>query len=291
MGQRQALLLATFLTTFGLILIGAVAFRLTNAPAPTEPALLNETESVAVNTTDSTTATVTNPDQQAVDDLVASRQASYEQALTQANAQLQAANEQLAQLQAGLVAPADASSGTNSTAPSAPAFAVSEEAAAQIALAAAPNTTVTAAPFLVDFQGTVAYEVATSGGLLYIDANTGTVLFNGAIPAPAPQAPAPASAPTTNTVSTNPAPTTAPASVPAEAPAPAPEAAPTSTISEEQALAIAVSAVGPGTVDDMKLEEEHGILIWDVKFTNDNEVRIDAYTGAIVRTRIENDND
>jgi uncharacterized membrane protein YkoI len=286
MGQRQALLLATFLTTFGLVLIGAVAMRLTNNPNPSDGAVLTQTETTPLTTTESTTATVLTPDEQAVNDLVASRQASYEQALAQANAQLQAANEQLAQLQGGLVAPAPDSAAPN-VAPAASPVPVSADAAGQIALAAAPNTTITAAPFLVDFQGTVAYEVATGAGLLYIDANTGTILFNGAAPAPAPQSPATAPQPSA------PAPATSETTTAPSAPAaPAPTSVPSpSTISEAQALDIAVSAVGPGTIDQIKLEEEHGILIWDVKFTNDNEVRIDAYTGAIVRTRIENDND
>ncbi len=290
MGQRQAFLLATFLTTFGLILIGAVAFRLTNTP---ETAVV-EGAADPLASTDSTTAKVLTPDQQAVNDLVASRQLAYEQALTQANAQLQAANEQLAQLQGGLVAPAPQSP-PSVPASNEPDLAVSAAGAEQIALAAAPNAASTAAPLLVDFQGTVAYEIGTNAGLLYIDATTGAVLFNGTVPAPAasapamqapvaaPQSPAPVAGPATNTATTT-DPTAAPAPPPASAPAPA-------TISGDQALAIATSAVGPGTVDQMKLEDEHGILIWDVKFTNDNEVRIDAYTGTIVRTRIENDND
>lgn len=283
MGQRQAFLLATFLTTFGLILIGAVAFRLTNTPTETPEVAVAEGVTAPLASTDSTTATVLTPDQEAVNALAASRQLAYEQALAQANAQLQAANEQLAQLQGGLVASAPVPASNDST------FAVSAEGAGQIALAAVPNAIITADPFLVDFQGTVAYEVATNAGLLYIDATTGTILFNGAAPAPvsapqvpvpAPQPQAPVAAPTTNTATTSVPPTAAPAPAPT-----------LTTISEEQALAIATSAVGPGTVDKMKLEEEHGILIWDVKFTNDNEVRIDAYTGTIVRTRIENDND
>jgi uncharacterized membrane protein YkoI len=159
------------------------------------------------------------------------------------------------------------------SAPAAPSFAVSADSAAQIGLAAAPSATLNASPELVDFQGAIAYEVSTSAGLVYVDANSGTVLFNGAAPAPAAPAGLPA-APV--------APTTAPLP-----PAPAP----TNQISGDQAIAIAVGAVGPGEIDKIKLEDEHGILIWDIKFTNDNEVRVDAYTGAIVRTRIKNDND
>jgi hypothetical protein len=35
-------------------------------------------------------------------------------------------------------------------------------------------------PVLVDFQGTVAYEVALNRGLVYVDATTGRILYNGA---------------------------------------------------------------------------------------------------------------
>lgn len=52
--------------------------------------------------------------------------------------------------------------------------------AAVIATGAVPNAVLVRAPELVDFQGTVAYEVGLSQGNVYVDANTGKVLFNGA---------------------------------------------------------------------------------------------------------------
>jgi hypothetical protein len=51
--------------------------------------------------------------------------------------------------------------------------------AAQVALNAAPGATLTNTPDLVSFQGTVAYEVILNQGTLYVDANTGQVLYNG----------------------------------------------------------------------------------------------------------------
>ncbi len=52
--------------------------------------------------------------------------------------------------------------------------------AAVIATNAAPNSVLVRAPELVNYQGTVAYEVGLNQGYVYVDANTGRVLFNGA---------------------------------------------------------------------------------------------------------------
>ena len=58
--------------------------------------------------------------------------------------------------------------------------AVSPERAATIALNAAAGTTLTRPPELVNFQGTIAYEVVLDRGMVYVDANTGQVIYNGA---------------------------------------------------------------------------------------------------------------
>jgi len=55
---------------------------------------------------------------------------------------------------------------------------LSAEQAARIAQNAAPNAKITAAPDLVNLQGTAAYEVKLNNGVIYIDANTGAVLYN-----------------------------------------------------------------------------------------------------------------
>jgi len=60
--------------------------------------------------------------------------------------------------------------------------------AAQIAAKVVPNAQLVRTPELVNLQGTLAYEVVLNQGVVYIDANTGAVLFNGAnAPANAPQ--------------------------------------------------------------------------------------------------------
>ena len=66
-------------------------------------------------------------------------------------------------------------------APAAPAFAVSADQAAGIALGvAAPGANLTKTPELVSFQGTPAYEVILDKGTVYVDAQSGAVLANGA---------------------------------------------------------------------------------------------------------------
>ncbi len=62
---------------------------------------------------------------------------------------------------------------------SAPAGAVSPEDARNAALTHAPGATVQGTPELVDFEGTVSYEVVLDQGTIYIDANSGAVLYDG----------------------------------------------------------------------------------------------------------------
>ena len=50
--------------------------------------------------------------------------------------------------------------------------------AAAVAMGIAPNATLIRAPELVNFQGTVAYEVGLNQGNVYVDANSGKVLLN-----------------------------------------------------------------------------------------------------------------
>jgi uncharacterized membrane protein YkoI len=80
------------------------------------------------------------------------------------------ANERLQQAYAKLQARATATS---------PAYLFSPEQAANIALQLAPGAVLLNVPELVDFQGAMAYKVSLNTGLVYIDANSGQVLFNG----------------------------------------------------------------------------------------------------------------
>ena len=161
MKQRTALLLAAALTAFVLVLVGGVAAHVAQSAAPaTAPAT-------------ATTASDPTADP-AVQDAIRQRDAQIQQA----NERLQQAYEQLqqqpGQSQAAQVATADSETS---------GYAVSPKMAAAIAFAAAPGTTLSRAPELVDFQGIAAYEVRLNRGLVYVDAGTGKVLYNGAAPA------------------------------------------------------------------------------------------------------------
>lgn len=61
-------------------------------------------------------------------------------------------------------------------------YPVSSRRAALIALRAAPGASLLETPSLVSFQGGVAYEVQLDSGLVYIDAFSGQVVYNGTKP-------------------------------------------------------------------------------------------------------------
>ncbi|MEN9226499.1 MAG: PepSY domain-containing protein [Thermostichus sp. HHBFW_bins_43] len=50
----------------------------------------------------------------------------------------------------------------------------------------------------------------------------------------------------------------------------------------EEAIQIARSAVPNAVIKEVELEREDGRLVWEVEFTNDIEVKIDATTGDIL---------
>ena len=62
-------------------------------------------------------------------------------------------------------------------------------------------------------------------------------------------------------------------------------------ITAEQAKLIALSAV-PGVVNEVELEKENGLLVYEVEITNNNkrtEVAINRETGSIISTEAEED--
>jgi uncharacterized membrane protein YkoI len=186
MKQRIPLLIVVGLTAFMLVLGGALAARLLE-PAPTA--------SVVDAAGGSEPALPAAPNDPAVQTLL-DREAAYEQALQQANAQLQQAYQdqqrladQVQALQTQAQAPATTAPAAAATAVEpptppadspAPTYALSPQQAAMVALRAAPGATLTTAPDMVDFQGQTAYEVRLTRGTVYVDANSGQVLYNGA---------------------------------------------------------------------------------------------------------------
>lgn len=144
MNQRMALLLATGLSTFLLVTGGAIAGRVTETPPAPTPTAIPTEDIVAV---------------------LQQREAEYQRLLAQANAQLeQAYTQQTAQ----------------PTSVPKPEYPISADQAAMIAMGKVPGATLMSTPDLVNFQGTVAYEVVLNRGKVYVDATTGTVLYNGA---------------------------------------------------------------------------------------------------------------
>jgi uncharacterized membrane protein YkoI len=262
MTQRTTLIIAAALTAFVLVLIGGLATQLTQNNASAGPESITLTEPTAIPTA---TAGI-DPTVQA---LIQEREAAYQQALQQANDQLQqsyqdqqALRDQLSQSQANpqpdtqsVVAPAQPAASSGASSNSAPAYAVSLDQAKQIALDTVPGATLTKDPELVRFQDTVAYEVALDKGNVYIDANSGQVLYNGAAPPPAPAA----------------------VSAPAE------------PITQEQAIQIASAYLGGGTVVKAERENERGIDVYEVEFADGSEIYVDAVTGQVAYAQLRGD--
>nr|WP_290670511.1 PepSY domain-containing protein [Ardenticatena sp.] len=154
----------------------------------------------------------------AVENIVQQREAQYRQLLDEANRQLQAAYakqqelaaiaqqaqaaqaqaEQLAQqmaeqlaavqaaqAQAQAAAVAQPQPATANTEPAIPQYPVTAAQAAGIAQSVANGAALTGQPELVLFEGTPAYEVPFDRGMIYVDATTGAVLYNGTTPPPA----------------------------------------------------------------------------------------------------------
>jgi uncharacterized membrane protein YkoI len=188
MKQRTTILIATALTAFVLVLVGGLAARLSQTAAPAAASAPSEAAATAAPALDPT-----------VEALVREREAAYQKALAEANARLEAANAQITQMNGALAqaaapapvavsAPAPVAAPAPAPAPApaaAPTYAVSAEQAQAIALAAAAGATLTGAPDLVSYGGVPAYEVRLDRGLVYVDAQSGAVLSNGAAAPPA----------------------------------------------------------------------------------------------------------
>jgi uncharacterized membrane protein YkoI len=257
MNQRSALLIAAALTAFLLVLAGGLASRLstttTEAAATAVPTeALQPTQVVTLDPT--------------VEALIKEREAAYQQALTDANNRLNQANAQIAQANAqintleqsrqqianqasqaqaasvAVAAPATAPAGAPK-ATAAPAYAISATKARDIALGvAAPGAALLKAPELVNYQGTPAYEVSLDKGLVYVDAQSGKVLLNGA-------------------------------------------AAP-KLISQDQAIQAAQAYLGGGSVKSVQLQQDNGGQTYQVLFSDNSKVYVDAISGQVVYAEI-----
>ncbi len=149
MSQKALVLIAGALTAFVLVIVGGVSARVAGASA----------------------ASAAPADASASAASWSQREAEYQNLIQQANQQLQDAYARLA---ATNPAP------TATSVPMGPKVVFSPADAAAVALQAVPGSMLKRPPELVDYQGTIAYEVHTTAGLFYIDADTGAILYNGA---------------------------------------------------------------------------------------------------------------
>ena len=180
MTQKTALILAVVLTAFVLVVGGAVAARVSQPTAPAEAAPVAAALAAPAPAAPAPTATIDVNAQ--VEQLLQQREAQYRQLIEEANQRLQQANQQLAAAApaAPAVQPARSAAPTAPAAQAAPSTAsLSAEAARNIAIDASGGATMIREPELVLFEGKVAYEVGFTRGVMYVDANDGTVLFNG----------------------------------------------------------------------------------------------------------------
>ncbi len=180
MTQKTALILSVVLTAFVLVLGVGLAARVSQPAAPVEAAPVSAPAAPAPAATIDVNAQV--------EQLLQQREAQYRQLIEEANQRLQQANRQLAASAAAAPAARPVQSAA-STAPAAPAASaaqavqptasLSTEAAQNIAIDASGGATMIRGPELVLFEGKVAYEVSFTRGAVYVDANDGTVLYNG----------------------------------------------------------------------------------------------------------------
>ncbi len=181
MTQKTALILSVVLTAFVLIVGAGVIARVS------QPAAVAAAAPASAAAAAAPTAAAPAPDVAAqVQDLLQQREAQYRQLIDQANQRLATMNQQLAVAQAAQAAQAahpraaaPAVPATGTTQAAAPQFTLSSDSARDIAVQAANLATMIRAPELVRFEGKVAYEVGFTRGVIYVDANSGAVLYNG----------------------------------------------------------------------------------------------------------------
>ncbi len=164
--------IAWILGAFTLVILGAMVGQMTWDHATAEP------------TPAMSTAVASDPDP-GLETLLREREQAYRRMIAEANAQLEQAYRQIQELSAQLSdqRPADPSPAPSASGVSAePEVSISPARAIWIAMNAAPGSALMKEPELVLFEGTLAYEVTLDQGLLYIDANTGRILYNGIPP-------------------------------------------------------------------------------------------------------------
>lgn len=176
MNQKFAFLMAGVLTAFLLVIGGGLAGRLSQSAVPPTPTAV-AVEAAPVAQIDPSSQIIAQMQQ---------REAAYQQLIDQANQRLQQAYDQqkatVAQINQtrSVAATQPAPRPAAAAAPVQPAApGLSAEDARNIAIDASGGKNMTREPQLVLYEGVVAYEIGFTNGAIYIDANTGAVLYNG----------------------------------------------------------------------------------------------------------------
>jgi uncharacterized membrane protein YkoI len=183
MSQRTALLVTTALTVFVMVMLTGIAWQVlqktslgTLALQSTAPAQ-NEVNA-NVPQTNAPNAAEPAPQEQ-----LAARETQYQQLIQQANARLDQAykqqqemSKQIADQKSAEQARAAAVAAANAQ----PKYKVTPQQAVAIALTTVPGAVLVKPAELVSFHETASFEVTLDQGVVYVDANTGAVLYNSA---------------------------------------------------------------------------------------------------------------
>ncbi len=173
MNQKTAFLFSGVLTAFLLVIGGGLVGRLA-APAPAAAAAVATAAPVAA----------VDPANQVIAQLQ-EREVAYQQLIDQANQRLQQAYDlqkataaKIAQARSVAAAPrAQQPAAAAPVQPAAPLL--SADSATNIGIDASGGKRVIRTAQLVLFEGKVAYEIGFTNGAIYVDANSGAVLYNG----------------------------------------------------------------------------------------------------------------
>jgi hypothetical protein len=183
MSQRTALLVATTLTVFLLVVMGGVALAVFQKTAFNVQGLQTSLQPQAI-VQDAQPATPSQTNAPAVQAQLDQREAQYRDLVQQANQkleqaykqqqdltkQVQVAEAQKAKEQAAAKAPTNAQ----------PKYPFTANQATDVALQAVPGAVLLHAPELVNFKNDPAYEVTLDRGVVYVSAVTGKILYNSA---------------------------------------------------------------------------------------------------------------
>ncbi len=177
MNQRTALLVATALTVFVMILMVGVVWQVFQKSNV-------DTLGLQVTAPAQTTDLAGEPQAAAgpTQEQIAQREAAFQQLIQQANQKLARSYQQQQELAQQLQAEKQKQAPPKVASASQPTkYKVSAEQATSIALAAEKGAVLVKPTDLVSFQGTAAYEITLDRGVVYVDANSGQVLYDSAV--------------------------------------------------------------------------------------------------------------